>query len=125
MRRDITGLIMEFLSDSELEVLKSIEIFEKYKHMANSVFDFLLIWLRDAIFIKELRVKGKLINTDIIDKVKKFSDNITVKSIHKIVEYIIDTKKKIDRHTNFDLAVETMIINSWEEIHGNCSRYKV
>jgi|LSQX01.1.fsa_nt_gb DNA polymerase-3 subunit delta' len=125
MRRAITKSLMSLLSNNELDVLNTIENFEKYKSMTDSVFEFLLLWVRDVIFIKGLKSTDMIINIDMIDKVKDFSKNVTTKSIYKIAKHIIDTKRKVDQYANFNLAVEAMLINSWEEVHGNYSGYKV
>ncbi|NLY42745.1 MAG: DNA polymerase III subunit delta' [Clostridiaceae bacterium] len=125
LRRDIFNRVYKLLSPNKAVLIDAADYFIEYKQSNRLLLDFLLSWFRDVLIIKESHDKKKVINIDMIDNIYEFALNVTSYSICKIIEIIMDTKKKIDMNVNYALAIETMFIRSWEEIHGNGGRSTV
>lgn len=125
MRRDIIEIITKLLNHSELDILEAVNYFNDHKNMIESILDLLLLWFRDILFIKELHNENMVINIDMLGRLKEFSRRVSSRAACKIIDIIIDIKKKISMNANYTLAIETMLIQSWEEVHGNSSRSAV
>lgn len=122
MRFHVSDIIIGLLEKDELKVLEDAGYFNEYKKLINPIFDFLLFWFRDILLIKELQNKRMLINQDMENKLYRFAQRVSKDAVIKIIDLVIDTKKKIDMNANYSLSIETMLIQSWEEVHGRSSR---
>ena len=122
MRWDAVGIMMKLLSENELDILQTVNYFAENKHLVNEILDFLLSLFRDIIFIKELHNENRIINRDMRPQLKEFSQRVFSGAIASIMNCLLDTKKKISMNVNYTLAIETMLMKSWEDIHGRSSR---
>ncbi|MDK2800760.1 MAG: polymerase subunit delta [Clostridiales bacterium] len=122
MRQEVVEVITRLLSDSEWDVLNVINYFNDHKHIIELILDFLLLWFRDILFIKELHSESMVINIDMRGKLHEFSRKVSSRAVCNIIDIILDIKKKISMNANYTLAIETMLIKSWEEVHGKGSR---
>jgi DNA polymerase-3 subunit delta' len=67
--------------------------------------------LRDAAAIKGVGTNDYVINIDISDKLREFSDGLKMLDILNMVDYVQQTKSLLDRNANHQLAVEVMMLN--------------
>jgi len=122
MRQRVFQIGMDFLDMDESKVLNHVSFFVENKHHADTILDILLSWFRDVLFMKELHDDQMVINIDMKRELSAFSQKTPRRSVVRIIDIILDIKRKISMNANFNLAIETMLIQSWEEIHGRGSR---
>jgi DNA polymerase-3 subunit delta' len=125
MRRKVTEIVLIMLDIDELSVLHTRAFFNEHKNDIDMILDFLLLWFRDILLMKELHSDNMVINIDMDANLRRFAQKVSSYTACKIIHIIIDTKKKISMNANYTLAIETMLIESWEEIHGKRSRSTV
>ncbi len=118
MRQEVIEIAGKFLNNSELEVLEATSYFVEHKAHIDSLLEFLLSWFRDVLLIKVLYNSDKVINMDMKNKLEVYANQVRTSAVERIIHVIIDIKKKISINTNYQLAIETMLMRSWEEIHG-------
>ncbi len=75
--------------------------------------DILLYWFRDLILYKKIGSSELLINQD---KTTLLSNQSFLKEdrINDIIEKIMETRENINRNVNYQLAIETMLLNMQE-----------
>lgn len=125
VRERMADILMSLVDSSELNVIESVDYFVEHKDHAQVMLDIMVMWFRDVLFIKEIQDDSKLINLDWKNKLHRFSQRIKRDRVVRIIELLTDTKKKISMNINFALAIETMLIQSWEEAHDRGSRSAV
>jgi len=121
MRQKLLGIIMDLLDTSEKKILDDVVYFLDNKQHIDVMMDILVSWFRDILFMKELHHNHMVINIDKQKELSAFSQKVSRRAVVKIVDRILDIKKKISMNANYNLAIETMLIQSWEEIHGRSS----
>src|SRR3990172_8886919 len=67
--------------------------------------------LRDAVAIKGIGTDENVINKDVSDKIRGFSDGLHIHNILNMVDSVQQTKSLLDRNANHQLAVEVMMLN--------------
>ncbi|WP_058487030.1 DNA polymerase III subunit [Defluviitalea phaphyphila] len=97
------------------EIQKEMEI---YKEDIDIVLDLMYIWYRDILFIKEIGNNEYIINKDKINELLNMSMNLSYNKISKSLEAIANTKIYLKQNANFRLALEIMLLNIKENIHG-------
>lgn len=125
MRQEVVNIIMKLLDSDELQVLNTVDYFLDHKHMIEQILDILLSWFRDILFIKELYADDKIMNMDLKNKLQEFAGHVRTGSVVKMMDNILEIRRKIKINANYVLAIETMLMKSWEEIHGKRSRSAV
>lgn len=116
---------VKLFSRRKWEVLESVQFFSENKIEVQQILDIIVTWVRDILLIKEQCDEKYIINIDKKDTMQQFAHRIKTNSLMSIIEIMIDTKYKIKRNVNYTLAIETMLIKSWEEINGKSSRSAV
>jgi len=90
--------------------------FEKYD--INFLFDFFSSFLRDALILKVLGDELRLINQDFSEKIRAFCENVTAKGILASLNLVLDTKAKMTQSSKENLWILELLLNCWEELHG-------
>ena len=67
--------------------------------------------LRDAVAIKGIGTDENVINKDVSDKIRGFSDGLHIHNILNMVDSVQQTKSLLDRNANHQLAIEVMMLN--------------
>lgn len=102
------------LKDKEDEYTKIGKIFEKLENI--DILD--LIASKEEIFANKEETNEILsyINLIFFDKIK-----INAKYI-ECMNIVEDTKDRLNKNNNFDMAIDNFLITVWEEINGNNNR---
>ncbi len=67
--------------------------------------------LRDAVAIKGVGTNDNVINKDVSDKIREFSDGLHIPNILNMFDSVQQTKSLLDRNANHQLAIEVMMLN--------------
>ena len=81
--------------------------FFKDSESLDDIFEFFIVFLRDLAFYKK-GLEDEIINTDKVEFLKK--QTISVKRAIGISEKILQTQRLLKENTNFDLAIEDLLI---------------
>ncbi len=102
------------LRDKENEYTKISKIFDNIENM--DIID--LISSKEEIFANKEEANDILsyINQIFFDKIK-----INIKYI-ECMNIVEDTKDRLNKNNNFDMAIDNFLITVWEEINGNNNR---
>ena len=122
MRYKLIEIMEVWINENEQIILDTMDFFKEQKNKINSILDFMVLWIRDVLFIKELTMNNYIINIDMKNKLEQFAQKASSYALCRIMDVVIDTKKKINMNVNFNLAIETMLLRCWEEVHGRYSR---
>ncbi len=122
LRSEILAQAVKLFSQRKWEALESIDFFSKNKVDAQQILEVLVTWVRDILLIKEQCDDKYIINIDKRNTMQQFAYSVKTDALMRVIEIITDTQYKIKRNVNYTLAIEAMIIKSWEEIHGKRSR---
>ncbi len=114
-RREIMiDIVDEVLRGDKLKLIDYISFFESNKDIIWEILDFIIIWFRDMLLLKEISSYKYLFNLDKINTLKIHANNIQYDKIIKSIAIIEDTKKSINANANFGLCIETMLLNLQE-----------
>ncbi len=70
----------------------------------------MMYWFRDLAIYKEIGESDLLLNKDKVDFLSKQS-SLDMNKIHDIIYRIEATKLNLNRNVNFNLSIETMLLN--------------
>lgn len=113
-RRDNTiSLVHDIIRGDRINVLNSIDFFVQNKDYMDEIIDIMIYWFRDLMLYKEIGNSILILNKD---KIQLLSSEtfLDMDRINDIIDNIMKTKKLIDNNVNFQLAIETMLLNMQE-----------
>lgn len=113
-RKIIINIIDSLIKGDKTKVFSSIGFFNENKDHIEEILDIFLYWFRDLIIYKEIGESELIINRD---KFQYLSEQSFMKynKIHDIINKIQETKADIRRNVNYQLSIETMLLNIQEE----------
>lgn len=113
-RDEIIKIIDSLLKGDKTKVFSSMEFFNDNKEEIEELLDIFLFWFRDLVIYKEIGESQLIINKD---KLEYLSSQSFMKfnKIHDIINKIQETKEDIGRNVNYQLSIETMLLNIQEE----------
>lgn len=150
IRSRCVKILFRKLSNSELTII--LEKKYNFSNIPNIVFKIADGSVNEAIDLKDKednynitrKIFGNLENINIVDLLSKKEEVFGNKEqIDKILNYINliffdkiktdnryiecmniveDTKDRLSKNNNFDMAIDNFIMMVWEEIHGKCNR---
>lgn len=110
-RRDQIIKIIESLIDGDkTKAFSAMDFFNENKDLIDEILDIFLLWFRDLLLYKELGHNGLLINKDKIHNLSSQS-KVNYNKINDIIVRVQETKDNIRRNVNYQLAIETMLLN--------------
>ncbi|MBZ2175055.1 DNA polymerase III subunit delta' [Schnuerera sp. xch1] len=112
-REKIIDIIYSILKGDRLKVFESQEFFSNNKDFVDKILDMILYWFRDLIVYKEIGDSNLIINRDKIQLLSS-QTSLDIDKINDIIDNIIETKQSIESNVNFQLAIETMLLNMQE-----------
>lgn len=113
-RRDSTiNIIDSVLKGDRLNIFNSIDFFMENKDKIDEIMDIMLYWFRDLMIFKEIGNSPLILNRDKIQLLSNETD-LDIDRISDIIDNIMETKKLIGDNVNFQLAIETMLLNMQE-----------
>lgn len=89
-------------------LLAFAEHLAKNRELATTSLGVMITWLRDIIVCRHN--PEKVINTDMVDRLRNLSRNISVKSLLAKIEAIQTAQKKINSNSNLRLTLEVMML---------------
>lgn len=113
LREETIKIITDIVEGNSLKPFTSMEFFIKNEKKKEEIFNIILYWFRDIYLYKELKKKDLIINKD---KLKLISDQtfLDIDKINDIIDNVQYTKNNIDRKANYQLSIETMLLNIQE-----------
>ncbi|KXG74163.1 DNA polymerase III subunit delta' [Thermotalea metallivorans] len=112
VRREETIDIIDAVLEREVvEIFQLIDFFEKYKEDIDEILDFMLVWFRDMLMLKETGTDMVLINLDKRNILQKHLYRIGYEKTSHIIEIIEKTKRDLKANVNFQLAMEMLLLN--------------
>lgn len=122
-KRDRLIKAISTLSGDKLSVLTVLDAFDASGRKSSGdidvYFDIFMGFFRDVLAFKQ---GGRVINSDYIELIEKFSAKIPGKAAREVINIAADVKSKINISMKYDLWITNMLINCWEEIHGTGNR---
>lgn len=109
-RDEIIKIIDNLLMGDKVRAFNSIDFFNDNKVNIDEVLDMILFWFRDLIVYKVIGDNNLIINKDKISIISNESF-IDFQRINDIIERVQQTKEDISRNVNFQLSIETMLLN--------------
>lgn len=110
MRDELVDIVDNLIKGNQIKVFSSTEFFSKNKDKITELLDIMLYWFRDLAIYKETREDELILNKDKIEKLQAQS-SLDINRIYDIIYKIEKTKANIDRNVNFNLSIETMLLN--------------
>lgn len=109
-RNEIINLIDNLLLGDKIKALTSIDFFNDNKEDIDEVLDIILFWFRDLLIYKSIGDNNLIINKDKIEFLSKESF-MDFNKINDIIDRVQLTKEDLKRNINFQLSIETMLLN--------------
>lgn len=112
-RDETLDIIDQIVRGDKFNIFTSIDFFNKHKDAYEEMLDIILYWFRDLIIYKKLGPSELLINQD---KTTLLSNQsfLSEDRINGIIEKTMETRENIKRNVNYQLAIETMLLNMQE-----------
>ncbi len=109
-REELISILDYLIRGDKTRAFASIDFLNANKERRDEILVMMVYWFRDLMVYKSIESNEILIN---IDKIDKLSEQIHMEfnKINDIIENIMDTKANIRRNVNFQLAIETMLLN--------------
>lgn len=113
LRDETLDIVDQIVRGDKFNIFISIDFFNVHKEDYEDILDILLYWFKDLILYKKVGSSELLINQDKISLLSKQSF-LKEEKINDIIYTVIETKENINRHVNYQLAIETMLLNMQE-----------
>lgn len=110
IRDEIIALVDDLLKGNHLKAFTSIDFFTSKKDRIDEILDIMIYFFRDLAIYKEIGASRLLLNGDSLDKLE-LQSSIDIDRIYDIIYKIEETKTNIGRNVNFNLSIETMLLN--------------
>lgn len=112
-REETLKIIDNIVNGDKLTIFNSIDFFLQNKDSIEEILDIILYWFRDLLIYKEVGKSALIINRDKISLLFNQSF-LNTNKINDIIEKTIETKEDIKRNINYQLSIETMLLNMQE-----------
>lgn len=109
-RDEILKTIDYLVKGDKTLALSQMNFFRDNKDDIDEILDIFLLWFRDLLLFKELGQVELLINKDKLNNLSSQSQ-VDIRSINDIIVRIEETKSNLRRNVNYDLAIQTMLLN--------------
>ena len=110
-RRDqVIKIIGSLVKGDKTKALSAMDFFNENKEIVDEILDIFLLWFRDLLLFKELGENSLLINKDKLEDLSSQS-KVNYNEINDIIVRVQETKQNIRRNVNYQLAIETMLLN--------------
>lgn len=114
LRDEILKIIDDIVTGDKIKALTSMEFFNDNKENIDDILNIILYWFRDLLIFKEIGSTDLLLNRDKLEYLSKESF-MDLTKINDIIERVQETKENIRRKANYQLSIETMLLNIQEE----------
>lgn len=110
IREEIINIINEIINGNKIKVFAASDLLNKNKNNVEEILDIIIYWFRDLLLYKELGQSRLIINRDKINMLSQQS-SLDTRQINDIIYNIEKTKSNLKRNINFNLSIETMLLN--------------
>lgn len=124
LREQLYDLMPGMANGKRTAIYPIINCFEKNKDNIYTLFDLMHLWLRDAIIIKTAKDED-IINCDYKEQISNYAQNVTAASLVHAADRISAVMEKMGKGSNITLWVTDLLINCWEDFHGENNRSQV
>lgn len=114
MREEILKIIDSLIKGDKTKALSSMGFFNEKRENIEEVLDIFLYWFRDLLIYKEIGESELIINKDKLEYLSRQSF-VDINTINDIIDKVQETKDNIRRNVNYQLSIETMLLNIQEE----------
>ncbi|TCT11683.1 DNA polymerase-3 subunit delta' [Natranaerovirga pectinivora] len=111
MRKECVSLLIKLNTLSINEILDRASKIDEYKDRIEEYLDIILTWYRDILVLKSTNTNNKLIHKDYYNYLLKASNDLTYNKIGNTIKKIEETKKMILNNVNYQLSMESLLLN--------------
>lgn len=113
-REEVVKIIDSLIKGDRIKAFTSMEFFNDNKENIDETLDIFLYWFRDLLIYKEIGESDLLLNKDKLEYLSQQSF-VDLSKINDIIIKVQETKENIRRKVNYQLSIETMLLNIQEE----------
>lgn len=113
-REEVVKIIDSIIKGDRIKAFTSMEFFNDNKENIDEILDIFLYWFRDLLIYKEIGESDLLLNKDKLEYLSQQSF-VDLSKINDIIIKVQETKDNIRRKVNYQLSIETMLLNIQEE----------
>lgn len=110
IRDELVDIIGSLLKGNKIKAFNSIDFFVKNKDRTVEILDIMIYWFRDLAIYKEIGESALILNKDNFKNLE-LQSSVDIERIYDIIYKIETTKYNIERNVNFNLSIETMLLN--------------
>lgn len=114
LRKETIENISGITTNKTLDALSKVDFFMKNKKNIDDILNVMSFWYRDVIMIKMTQNMDDIINFDYHNILVEESRSLSYNKLYGIIKIIGDTRDKINKHANFQLSIEVMLLNIQE-----------
>ncbi len=109
-RDEIIKIVGSLLKGDKTKAFSAMGFFNENKEIIDEILDIFLLWFRDLLLYKEIGEASILINKDKLENLS-LQSKVNSRTINDIIIRVEETKLNIRRNVNYQLAIETMLLN--------------
>lgn len=109
-RDELMKTIESLVTGDRTKAFSSIDFFNKNRENIDEILDLMLYWFRDLVLYKEMGENSLIVNRDKLENLS-IQSNMDFRKINDIIEKIDETRFNIKRNINYQLSIETMLLN--------------
>lgn len=110
IREEVLKVVTGLINGDKTKVFNSIDFFNKHEEAIDEILDIMIYYFRDILIYKKLGGSALIINKDKISSLEDHSF-MDFNRISDIILNIMETKDIIKKNVNYQLSIETMLLN--------------
>lgn len=110
IRDEIIKIISSLASGDKTRAFSAMSFFNENKDTIDDILDIIIYWFRDILIYEEIGESQLIINKDKLEKLSSQA-YMNFGKINDIIGRVEETKRNIKRNINYQLAIETMLLN--------------
>lgn len=110
MREEVLKVLTGLINGDKTKVFNSIDFFNKNEDNIDELLDIMIYYFRDILIYKKIGGSSLIINKDKISSLENHSF-MDFNRISDIILNIMETKNIIKKNVNYQLSIETMLLN--------------
>lgn len=114
MRDEILKILDSIIKGDKTKAFSSMGFFNENRDNIEEIIDIIQYWFRDLLIFKEIGENHLIINKDKLEYLSSQSF-VDFNTINDIIEKVEETKDNIKKNVNYQLSIETMLLNIQEE----------
>lgn len=110
IRNEIIKILTSLTNGDKTKAFSSMNFFNENKELIDDILDIIIYWFRDLLIYNEIGESQLIINKDKLEELSSQGYRNSDK-INDIIDRVEETKRNIKRNINYQLAIETMLLN--------------